>query len=155
LYYPIKSEINVIKIIKSLYKQLNNPPENLDKTKKFEFSYSLPVMTDRRTLKFFEFISEDDLVENNFKVKEPNQLNSKQIIPDIIITPLLAFDQNKYRIGYGKGFYDNTFIELSKNNIKFISIGIAYEEQFFPYDIPREEHDFHLDYIITQENIYL
>jgi len=114
----------------------------------------LPVISESRNLKFYDFSSELDLIEKNFNVKEPNPEVAKEIFPEVIITPLLAFDNNKNRLGYGKGYYDNTFLELKKKKIDFISIGIAYQEQLFPDGLPIEEHDFTLDYIVTPDKIY-
>ena len=156
LYYPIRSEIDVIVIFKSLNNKLNKNTGLLLKNKfKINFLYSLPVMTEGRNLKFFEFKSEESLIENSLKIKEPKKELTQETIPDIIVTPLLAFDKNKYRLGYGKGCYDTTFINLKKQNLNFISMGIAYEEQVFQNDLPKEAHDCQLDYIITQDKIYV
>lgn len=157
LYYPFRSEINVIKVFDCLKDKLN---ENFElrsehELSKIVFDYSLPVMTEERNLKFFEFKNEENLVENSLKIKEPNKEKCKEVIPNVIITPLLTFDKNKNRLGYGKGCYDSTFIEFKNQNVNFISIGIAYEEQLYDYDLPTEQHDRQLDYLITQERIYL
>ena len=39
---------------------------------------------------------------NKFGILEPNKTEAK--VPDIILVPVLAYDENKYRLGYGKGF---------------------------------------------------
>ena len=67
---------------------------------------------------------------------------------DCAIIPLLAFNDELYRIGYGGGYYDR-FLETFKG----IKIGLAYDEQFCNC-FERESHDIRLDYIVTPTKIY-
>ena len=78
-----------------------------------------------------------------------NELNVEDI--DILIVPAVAYDKNCYRLGYGGGFYDR-FIECLREDA--ITIGIAFDLQVFDY-IPKENHDAQLNYLITENNIYL
>ena len=48
----------------------------------------------------------DVLKINKFGMLEPALLNSKLIVPNIMLVPLLAYDNQKNRLGYGGGFYD-------------------------------------------------
>jgi 5-formyltetrahydrofolate cyclo-ligase len=69
---------------------------------------------------------------------------------DYIIVPLLAFDKRGYRVGYGKGFYDSFFTNISPNAIK---IGIS----FFDVEDKIEdvtELDIKLDYCLAPKNLY-
>ena len=50
----------------------------------------------------------------------------KNIIPDLIMVPLVAFDKQLNRIGYGKGYYDRSLRKIKKKNKNEISLGIAY-----------------------------
>ncbi|MEG1410713.1 MAG: 5-formyltetrahydrofolate cyclo-ligase [Terrisporobacter sp.] len=68
---------------------------------------------------------------------------------DILIVPAVAFDINKYRLGYGGGFYDRFIEKLRKDSI---TIGLAFEFQIFD-SIPRESHDAKLNYVITEKRI--
>jgi 5-formyltetrahydrofolate cyclo-ligase len=71
--------------------------------------------------------------------------------PDVIITPLAAFDMNGYRLGYGGGFYDRSFEQLSeKKDIQ--AIGFAYDAQEVMV-VPREKTDFRLNAMITEKGI--
>ncbi len=63
---------------------------------------------------------------------------------DVTIVPMLAFNKNKYRLGYGGGYYDKF---LSTTNT--LKIGLAYDEQFVDDDF-NEEYDIPLDIIVTQ-----
>ncbi len=70
---------------------------------------------------------------------------------DMVFVPLLAFDQNGYRTGYGKGFYDKYLIACRKDCIK---AGFSY---FEPVDSIDDRHDFDvpLDLCITPLNVYV
>lgn len=68
---------------------------------------------------------------------------------DILIVPAVAFDINKYRLGYGGGFYDK-FIEKLREGTT--TIGLAFEFQVFD-SIPKENHDAKLNYVITEKRI--
>ena len=53
----------------------------------------------------------DILLVNKFGIPEPLKIK-KNYLPDIVLVPLLAFDNNKNRLGYGKGFYDKYLNKL-------------------------------------------
>ena len=71
--------------------------------------------------------------------------------PDILLVPLLAYDKNLNRIGYGGGFYDR-YIKRLKKIKKIIIIGIAYSFQEIK-KVPTNKYDINLDFIITEKNI--
>ena len=82
--------------------------------------------------------------------KDPsNELNVEAI--DILIVPAVAYDKDCYRLGYGGGFYDR-FIEHLRDDA--ITIGIAFDLQVFD-SIPKENHDAQLNYVITENNMYI
>ena len=84
---------------------------------------------------------------NELKFYEPCQ-NAQKITPDLIIVPLLAFDKNGYRLGYGKGYYDK-FYEKNKN-IPYIGFGYSFQH----IDIlPTHKYDLRLNTIITDKYI--
>lgn len=103
-------------------------------------------------LDFKEYKVGDELIKNSSykKLLEPKTEN-KNITPDIIFTPLVAFDKNCNRIGMGGGFYDATINFFRKNNPKLISIGLGFELQMYQ-KIPIEKLDSNLDFIVS-ENI--
>ena len=74
---------------------------------------------------------------------------SLTITPNIIIVPLLAFDQSGYRLGYGKGYYDK-YYSLNKK-IKYY--GYAFDVQSI-ISLPCEAHDLKLKNVITEKTIY-
>lgn len=69
--------------------------------------------------------------------------------PDIIIIPLLGFDAEGTRLGYGKGHYDRTIAVMNKTPVL---VGYAFAAQELT-DIPREAHDIPLDYLVTENGV--
>ena len=68
---------------------------------------------------------------------------------DVVILPLLAYDLDGNRIGYGKGFYDKFISNLKSEPLK---IGISY---FSPEkSLEFNNHDINLDYCITPNKIF-
>lgn len=87
---------------------------------------------------------------NKWGIPEPNPLISKaEELPDIVFTPLLAFNSKGYRVGYGKGFYDKFFSSLDR---KPLVIGISFFDAIEQID-DLNELDIPLDYCITPKEI--
>ena len=98
----------------------------------------------------------DKLIKGPLGNLEPLR-NQKSILPQILVVPMLSFDKELFRLGYGGGYYDKS-IQILKNYFKnekkfFITIGLAYSIQQ-EKKIPRENHDMRLDYIITEKEIF-
>ena len=102
-------------------------------------------------MSFKSWIFKEPLYVSKFGILEPNNLR-KEIIPDLIIVPLVAFDSNLNRIGYGKGYYDRSLKQIRKIKKNAIFLGIAYSFQKCK-QIPVNNHDFKLDYIFTEKGI--
>ena len=68
-------------------------------------------------------------------------------MPNILLVPLLAFDNQGHRLGYGGGFYDRTIALL-----KVPAIGIAYAGQEVSA-LPAEDHDVRLDAVLTEAGL--
>ena len=77
-------------------------------------------------------------------------IKSKKNTPNIILVPLLAFDNRKHRIGYGKGFYDKFLSKYFKINKKILTIGIAFSFQKH-HNLPINSKDIKLDYVLTEK----
>ncbi len=136
-YYPMEFEVNLINI---LYKyNLKN------------INLLLPKIYPNKQMKFHLWSQNDLLEVNSFGALEP--LKSQKIhIPDVMLLPLLAFDKNRNRLGYGKGYYDRYLSKTSKKNNQIIKIGIAFSFQEFKR-IPVNSTDVKLDYILTEKGI--
>jgi 5-formyltetrahydrofolate cyclo-ligase len=102
-------------------------------------------------MSFRSWIFKEPLYVNKFGILEPKS-SKKKIIPDLIMVPLVAFDNRLNRIGYGKGYYDRSLKKINKIKKNAISLGIAYSFQKCQ-KIPTNKHDFKLDYIFTEKGI--
>jgi 5-formyltetrahydrofolate cyclo-ligase len=109
--------------------QRNNEPDTwqlLDRVRR-EFPHiriSLPKMTADGRLENFFFEGIHQLVKNSLGISEPRQgvpTPTGQI--DLVIVPLLAFDQSGHRIGYGKGYYDR-FLTECRNDCQKIGLSL-------------------------------
>ena len=78
--------------------------------------------------------------------------SKKSIIPDLILVPLVAFDKDLNRIGYGKGYYDRSLKKIKSIKKNTIALGVAYSFQKASR-ISVNKHDFKLDYIFTERGI--
>lgn len=108
-----------------------------------------PIVNADFTMDFYE--QTDTLKVNKWGIHEPLPLN--KLAPhhiDTILVPLLAFDQNGHRIGFGKGFYDRYFARCPKNIRR---IGVSYFEPI-PKIIDTHEFDVPLTHCITPWTSY-
>ena len=116
----------------------------------------MPVIdTKNNSMNFKKWILFDKLINGPFGTMEPPK-TQKFILPQILVVPMLSFDKELYRLGYGGGYYDKSITILKKHFIKerkfFITIGLAYSIQE-EKKIPKEKHDMKLDYIITEKKV--
>ena len=123
----------------------------LQKASKKKFKIVLPVIKSKSKMSFKLWFSNEPLYVSKFGILEPHKSN-KEIIPDLIMVPLVAFDKQLNRIGYGKGYYDRILSRMSKKKDKLISVGIANSFQQCK-NIPANKYDFKLDYIFTDQGI--
>ena len=77
--------------------------------------------------------------------------SSPEMTPDLLIIPLLAFDAEGYRIGWGGGFYDRTLIKLRAEK-SVTAVGAAFSSQQVD-KVPREDHDARLDWVVTEAGL--
>ena len=86
---------------------------------------------------------------NRFGILEPIN-NKKSYIPDVALVPLLAYDKNNFRLGYGKGYYDRFFNKYLSLNKDILTIGVAFSFQKY-HKLPTSKFDVKLDYILTEK----
>jgi len=134
-YYPCNFEIDDLEILNFLRKK--------------KFKVSIPIIKNNNQMDFFEWSSKNPLKINKYGIVEP--MLSKKCFPEIIFIPLVAFDRQLNRLGYGGGFYDRY---LAKNNKekKIVKIGLAFSFQELK-KIPINKFDKKLDFIITDKEI--
>ena len=134
-YYPYNNEIDCIQILKKL------------ETK--SYIISLPKIKNNFQMDFIQWSFKEPLVINKFGIPEPS--TGKVKFPDILLIPLLSFDKNLNRVGYGGGYYDR-YIQRVKKIKKPLLVGLAYLFQRVK-KIPINKYDMKLDFIVTEKNI--
>lgn len=120
-----------------------------------EIQFSYPRINYSNNLIDFIKYQEHQEFKSNLdykKIYEP--LNGIIIIPDFIITPLLAFDHKLMRLGMGKGYYDRTIAKLKTINSKIKTIGLAFDFQESRSFLNAQKHDQTLDFIATATKIF-
>ena len=111
----------------------------------------LPVVRPGGGLAFLRHAPGDPLVPGGFGTRVP-PAGAPEIVPDVIVVPLVGFDRHGTRIGYGKGHYDRTITEMRAGGAAPVLIGVAFSAQEVE-TIPHEPHDVRLDVIVTETEI--
>lgn len=91
----------------------------------------------------------DELVPGDHGTREPKP-DAPEGRPDIVLVPLLAFDAQGRRLGYGGGYYDRTLEKLRQERRGVVAVGVAFSAQE-AQDLPEEEFDARLDWIVTEK----
>jgi 5-formyltetrahydrofolate cyclo-ligase len=134
-YYPVNFEVDDLVLLK--------------KFEKNKFNLSLPVIKKNFQMNFYKWSFSEPLKINKYGIPEPVIKNI--VYPDILLIPLVAFDKNLNRLGYGGGYYDRLIEKLSKKK-KIIKIGLALSIQKID-KVPIDVYDKKLDYIVTNKYI--
>ena len=98
---------------------------------------------------FFQWSLKEPLKINKYGI--PETISNKKIFPNILLIPLVGFDSQLNRLGYGGGFYDR-YLSKVKNKHKIIKIGVGFSFQKIK-NIPINMYDEKLDCIITERKI--
>ncbi|HCX67922.1 5-formyltetrahydrofolate cyclo-ligase [Parvibaculum sp.] len=91
----------------------------------------------------------DELVPGDHGTREPRP-GVPERRPDVVLVPLLAFDSEGRRLGYGGGYYDRTFEQLRRTGGQVLAVGVAFSAQE-AQDLPEEDFDARLDWIVTEK----
>jgi 5-formyltetrahydrofolate cyclo-ligase len=137
-YSPIRNEID--------------PAPLMRKLAEAGAKLALPAVLARgKSLAFRAWSPDDRLMLGPLGIPEPSPA-AAELVPDIMLIPLAAFDASGHRIGYGAGHYDYTLAHLRK--VKAIAaIGIAFAVQQIKA-IPALPHDVALDYVLTEKKVF-
>src|SRR6266404_6452919 len=136
-YAPIRSEIDPTPLLR----KLAAPGVRL----------ALPaIMAGNQPLKFRAWSPGDRLQRGRLGILEPSA-EAKEVIPDILLVPLAAFDRAGHRIGYGAGHYDRTLEHLRKMKA-ITAMGVAFAAQEVEA-VPALLHDAALDYVLTETQV--
>jgi 5-formyltetrahydrofolate cyclo-ligase len=136
-YSPIRSEIDPVPLMRRLAAQ--------------GAQLALPaVMARGKSLAFRAWSASDRLMLGPLGILEPSPA-AAELIPDIMLVPLAAFDRAGHRIGYGAGHYDYTLAHLRKLK-HIIAVGLAFAAQEI-VAVPALPHDVALDYVLTETEV--
>jgi 5-formyltetrahydrofolate cyclo-ligase len=130
-YWPIGSELDIKPCLYALSEE--------------GFTCVLPCITPQG-LVFRQWTPLTPLEKGVFHVLEPSH-SGPILFPEVLLVPLLAFDKEGHRLGYGQGHYDRYL-----HQHKALTIGIGFKGQEVD-QIPHQAHDFALDYILTEEGM--
>lgn len=111
------------------------------------------IIPGTRQMEHYLIFAETSLIENQWKIPEPDPLTSQKVDPeqiDAIFVPLLAFDLKGYRVGYGGGYYDRF---LKKCRPDAIKIGLSFFDPVEKIE-DKDQYDVPLDICITAETIH-
>jgi 5-formyltetrahydrofolate cyclo-ligase len=137
-YSPIRSEIDPVPLMRALAAR--------------GARLALPaVMARGKSLAFRAWSPNDRLMLGPLGILEPSPA-AAEIIPDIMLVPLAAFDRAGHRIGYGAGHYDFTLAHLRKGKA-ITAIGLAFAAQEIKA-VPALAHDVALDYVLTETRVF-
>ncbi|PSR56048.1 5-formyltetrahydrofolate cyclo-ligase [Adhaeribacter arboris] len=112
---------------------------------------AVPV-TDTQTLSHYLLSSETKLLLNQWGIPEPN--GAEPVTPqdlDLVLVPLLAFDEKGHRVGYGKGYYDRFLAECRPDTV---TVGLSLEEEPVLLISDVDEKDISLQFITTPSKVY-
>ena len=137
-YSPIRGEIDPSPLMRKLSDQ--------------GARLALPaVMARGKSLAFRAWSPDDRLMLGPLGILEPSPA-AAELIPDIMLVPLAAFDTMGHRIGYGAGHYDFTLEHLRKAKA-ITAVGIAFAVQQIKA-VPALPHDVALDFVLTEKKVF-
>lgn len=133
-YWPIGSELDVRPLLVAVHERGH--------------VVGLPRTRPRQPLVYHRWSPDDPLVLGKFGILMPNH-ERPVVRPDVLILPMLAFDKDGWRIGYGGGYSDRTMANLRARG-PVLCVGVAYAAQEVE-SVPADEFDQRLDWIVTEK----
>ena len=137
-YMPIGSEIDCLPLLNRLAAA--------------GVALCLPVVVaPNAPLIFRRWTSDDSLVTGSFGISEPTK-SALEVTPQVLLVPMLAFDRQGHRLGYGGGYYDRTLKALrtaDDGGDDVLAIGVAFAGQLRD-KVPVSGSDQPLDWILTE-----
>jgi 5-formyltetrahydrofolate cyclo-ligase len=136
-FMPMKSEINPLPLMRAL----------ADAGARL----ALPVVAGRgKPLVMRAYALGETLAAGVWGIREPKP-DAPEVLPDVVIVPLLVFARDGHRIGYGAGYYDMTIAGLrAKKTIHAVGIGFAAQEIA---SVPSTPRDARLDLVLTEREV--
>ena len=134
-YFPVREEFDVMPLMSRL--------------SRIGIKCCLPVIQRRSNPLIFRLWRPGvKLISNPYRIPEPGP-ESEEVMPNILLVPLLAFDSEGYRLGYGGGYYDQTLNSLRSKSKNLLAVGMAFMEQQVDH-VPHNLMDARLDWVVTE-----
>lgn len=130
IFYPLKNEVNLLPLLECEGK-----------------NFYLPRIEGENLL-CCSFSQGDELCDSCFKTKEPKCAPTDESILDLIIVPALCCDKNRYRLGYGGGFYDRFLSGVKSKTL------VCIPQELVVDTVMPESFDVPVDYVLTEDAIY-
>ncbi|HEV8678950.1 MAG TPA: 5-formyltetrahydrofolate cyclo-ligase [Stellaceae bacterium] len=135
-YWPIGTEMNVHPLLVALHERGH--------------VIGLPHAHRGQPMTYHRWQPNDRLAPGIFGIAMPDR-RTPEVAPDILLMPLLAFDRQGNRLGYGSGYNDRT-IPVLRARKALLCVGIAYAAQEFDY-VPHNALDQRLDWMVTERGV--
>jgi len=136
-YYPVGSELSPLGLMAALENE--------------GWRGALPVVAARNEgLEFYAWREGDALAPGAHNIPRPPD-GAAALVPDIVIAPLLCFDRQGYRLGYGGGYYDRTLQSL-RDEGEVVVIGLAFAAQMVD-EVPHAPFDQKLDWVLVEDKL--
>ena len=137
-FHPYLSEISTLELLAKLVAE--------------GWTTALPIVSGKELpLIFRRWVPGDALISGLWGIQIP-AASAPEVVPEMLLVPMLAFDRKGYRLGYGGGFYDRTLAKLRALK-KVTAIGLAYAGQEVDA-VPHDAHDQPLDWIMTERETF-
>jgi 5-formyltetrahydrofolate cyclo-ligase len=134
LFWPIQAEPD----LREIYPELQ----------KMGIQLALPlVLSKQQPLIFLEWKTGDVMDRDDYGIPVPQQ-RERSLMPDVLLIPCVGFNREKFRMGYGGGYYDRTLARQPRP----AAIGIAYAQA--QADFPAQSHDIAMDHIMTENGTF-
>lgn len=135
-YWPFKGEIDCRGLMTEMLKT--------------GWKAALPAVNEVASpLEFRQWTPDTTLIAGFWKIPVPEL---RQIVmPTVLVIPLVGFDKDHYRLGYGGGYYDRTIADMQPRPI---NIGVGFEQARLTTIYP-QNHDIAMDVIVTEISTYL
>ena len=139
-YWPIRDEFDVMPVMRRLSGA--------------GYRCALPYVDKKRhVLEFREWRPGTVMLEGPFRIPEPTE-NAAQLTPTLLLVPLLAYDSDGFRLGYGGGYYDGALADLRAAGGPVLAVGMAFSEQLVEH-VPHGDRDERMDWIVTERGAML
>lgn len=133
-YWPFRAELDARPLMRELLGQ--------------GWRAALPVVVEKRTaLQFRLWTPDAPLIDGVWNIPVPR--DGAVVTPDVVLAPVVGFDDDRYRLGYGGGYFDRTLVSLAHRPF---AIALGFEFQHLDTIYP-QPHDQRFDAVVTEAGI--